>query len=247
MGDTERMLVTYSLGGDTMTAETARQFPRQPLQFPIRYLATGADSTHLQTGWTRDLSEGGVALELNERLPPATRLRVWLFTERGSLAVEGQVVWEVSPPQPSGGVLHGVAFTALSPEQVEELRRLTSPEEAGRRAAPRFPIQHPITCRLQAGPVDGETANVSRGGLLLRMTLALPLGTTIAFSLPTPQGAITGTGEVDWMEPPEGHGPGEPIRHGFRFTAMGWADACALAVLVTDPHEVTPPPDAPTH
>jgi hypothetical protein len=229
-------------------AETGRQFQRHALQFPIRYLPAEADSTRLQTGWTHNLSEGGVAVELNERLPPATRLRVWLFTDRGSLPVEGQVVWEVPAPQTSGGVLHGVAFTTLTPEQVEDLRRLTSPEEIGRRGAPRFSVHRPITCRVQegeAGPVDGETGNVSRGGLLLRMTLALPLGTTIAFTLPTPQGAITGTGEVDWVEAPERHAPGEPIHHGFRFTAMGWADACALAVLVTDPYEVKSPPDAP--
>jgi hypothetical protein len=229
-------------------AEIARQFQRHTLQFPIRYLSTGADSTQVQTGWTRNLSQGGLALELSERLPPATRLRVWLFTERGSLPVEGQVVWEVSAPQTPEGILHGVAFTSLTPEQVEGLRRLTSPEETGRRAGPRFSVQRPITCRVQeglAGPVDGETGNVSRGGLLLRMTLALPLGTTIAFSLPSPHGAITGTGEVDWVEATEGHPPGEPIHHGFRFTALGWADACALAVLVTDPYEVNSPPGSP--
>jgi hypothetical protein len=231
-----------------MAAETAREFQRHALQFPIRYLSAGADSARLQTGWTCNLSEGGVALELNERLPPATRLRVWLFTERGSLPVEGQVVWEVSAPQTAGSVLHGVAFTTLTPVQVEELRRLTSPAEAERRSGPRFSLSRPISCRLQAGQpelVDGETGNVSRGGLLLRMSLALPLGTTIAFSLSAPQGAITGTGEVDWVEPPEGHAPGEPIHHGFRFTALGWADACALAVLVTDPYEITPPSGAP--
>jgi len=229
-------------------AETARQFQRHALQFPIRYLATGEDPVHSQTGWTSNLSEGGVALELNERLPPATRLRVWLFTERGSLPVEGQVVWEVSAPQTTGSVLHGVAFTTLTPEQVEELRRLTSPAEVERRSGPRFSLNRPITCRVQEGQpelVDGEIGNVSRGGLLLRMALALPLGTTIAFSLAAPQGAITGTGEVDWVEPAEGSAPGKPIRHGLRFTALGWADACALAVLVTGPYEVTPLPDTP--
>jgi hypothetical protein len=77
------------------------------------------------------------------------------------------------------------------------------------------------------------------------MTLALPLGIPIAFSLSAPQGAITGTGEVDWVEPTEGHAPGEPIHHGIRFTALGWADAWALAVMVTDPYEIKPPPDAP--
>jgi len=229
-------------------AETARQFQRHALQFPVRYLSVGADSKRLLTGWTRNLSEGGVALELSERLPPATHLRVWLFTERGSLPVEGQVAWEVSGPQSAGGILHGVAFTGLTPEQVDELRRLISPEEAERRSGPRFPLHRPIICQVQegqAGPVDGEIGNVGYGGLLLRMTLALPLGTTIAFSLPIPHGAITGTGEVDWTEAPEGHAPGEPIHHGLRFTALGWADACALAVLVTDPYEVKSPPDAP--
>ncbi len=227
--------------------ETARQFQRLALQFPIRYLSPGSGSARPQTGWTCNLSEGGVALELNERLPPATRLRVWLFTERGSLPLEGQVVWELPPPQAGGGVLHGVAFTTLTPEQVEELRRLTSSEAMGQRTGPRFSVRRPITCRVQEGqaePVDGETGNVSRGGLLLRMTLALPVGIPIAFSLPAPQGAITGTGEVDWMERPERHAPGEPIHHGFRFTALGWTDACALAVLVTDPYEVNSPPDA---
>jgi hypothetical protein len=227
-------------------AETARQFQRHALQFPIRYLSAGADPSRPRIGWTSNLSEGGLALELDERLPPATHLRLWLFTEHGSLPLEGQVVWEVASPQTPGGILHGVAFSSLTLGQVEELRRLASPEETGQRAGPRFSLHRPITCRVQegeAGAVEGEAANASRGGLLLRMTLALPLGTSIAFSLPSPHGAITGTGEVDWVEPREGHG--EPIHHGFRFTALGWADACALAVLVTNPYEVNSPPDAP--
>lgn len=44
------------------------------------------------------------------------------------------------------------------------------------------------------------------------------------------------------MEAPEGHAAGAPVSHGLRFTALGWADDYALAVLVTDPHAVPSPP-----
>ena len=227
-------------------AQPARQFPRHVVQVPIRYRTAGVDSPQLQSGWTRNLSEGGVGLELNERLPPAARLRLWLFTEHGSLAFEGRVVWELAEPDASGGILHGVAFAALRPAQVEALRRLTSPPAMGQRTGPRLPLQRPLTCRGPAGPVEGETANVSRGGLLLRLTLALPLGTPLGFSLPAPRGAITGTGEIVWVEAPAGPAAGAPIRHGLRFTALGWADAYALAVLVTDPYAVTALPEPPS-
>jgi hypothetical protein len=232
-------------GGDTMdTAEPTRQFPRHPVQCPIRYRAPGVDTTELSAGWTRNLSEGGLGLELPERLPPATRLRLWLFTDEGSLAVEGQVVWEAAAPQGSGGILHGVAFAPLRPEQVEALRRLISAQKMGHRAGPRFPLQCPLTGQGPAGPVEGATANVSRGGLLLRLTLALPLGAPLGFSLRTPQGVINGTGEVVWVEPPAGPAAGAPISHGLRFTALGWTDAYALAVLVTDTYLVPSPPEA---
>lgn len=226
------------------SAELARRFARFPVQLPLRYRTTGGEPATLAGGWTRNLSEGGACLESNERIPAATRLQVWLFTEHGSLQVQAQVVWEAQSSAQVGGILHGVAFTALTPEQVAALRRLVSTAEAGQRACPRFPVQHPITCQLpgsRAEPVVGETGNVSRGGLLLRLTLALPLGTAIAFSLSTPQGPITGEGEVVWVDQAERQTSGTPIRHGVRFTAMGWAHAWALAILLTSPHEVRLP------
>lgn len=225
--------------------QPTRQFPRHPVQVPIRYRTAGAEPTELPAGWTRNLSEGGAGLELPERLPPATHLRLWLFTDEGSCTVEGQVVWEAADPQGVGGILHGVAFAALTPAQVVALRRLLSPEGAGRRAGPRLPLARPLTCQGPAGPLEGATVNVSRGGLLLRLTLALPPGTPLGFSLPTPQGALTGTGEIVWGEAPAGNPARAPLRHGLRFTALGWVDAYALAVLVTEPSEIPSPPEAP--
>ena len=138
-----------------------------------------------------------------------------------------------------------MAFAALTPAQVAALRRLISPTALGQRARPRFPFQCPLTCQGPAGPVAGETANVSRGGLLLRLTLALPLGTPLGFSLSTPKGAITGTGEIMCVEAPGGPAAGAAIRHGLRFTALGWADTYVLAVLVTDLSAVPSAPEAP--
>ena len=230
-----------------MSAERPRRVERLAVQVPIRYIPADAEVAPSQAGWTRDLSEAGAALELNERLPVATRLKVWLFTEHGSLTVEGQVVWEAPASGGAGGVLHGVAFTSLAAEQVEGIRRLASPEREGRRAGPRLAFHHPITCQLpgeQAETVAGETGNVSRGGLLLRLALALPPGSPIAFSLSAPQGAITGAGEINWVGAAGGRTTGEPIRHGIHFTAMGWAHAWGLALLVTDPHEVSRPSNA---
>jgi hypothetical protein len=227
-----------------MSAKRPRRVERHALQLPIRYIPAAAEKAPSQAGWTRDLSEAGAALELNERLPLASRLQVWLFTEQGSLTAEAQVVWEAPVPGEGGGVLHGVAFTSLAAEQVEAIRRLASGERGGRRTGPRLAFQHPVTCQLpgeQGETVTGETGNVSRGGLLLRLALALPSGSPIAFSLPAPQGAISGAGEINWVGPAGDRAPGEPVRHGIHFTALGWAHAWVLALLVTDPHEVSRP------
>jgi len=227
-----------------MSAETPRRVERHAVQCPVRYIPANAEAALSQAGWTQNLSEAGAALELNERLPLATRLQMWLFSDRGSFSVEGQVVWEASASAGSGGVLHGVAFTSLAAEQVEGIRRLVSPEGEARRAGPRLALQHPITCQLQGEQVmtvTGETENVSRGGLLLRLALTLSSGTPIEFSLSTPQGALNGAGEINWVGPPGARVAGEAIRHGIHFTAMGWAHAWALALLLTDPHEVSRP------
>ena len=227
-----------------------RRFSRFPVQVPIRCQPQAGASSPPASGWTRNLSEGGACLELNEVLKTGTRVRLWLFTEGGSFPVDAHVVWKA--PEPSGSTLHGVAFAALTPAQVEALRHLLAAATATTRADPRLPVNHPITCRLpdpSASVLVGETANVSRGGLALRLSLALPIGTPVQFSLQSPQGPITGTGEVVWAAADPG-GAGQRVSHGIRFTALGWAHTWSLALLVTgtgdDPsgqnHDALPAP-----
>jgi hypothetical protein len=225
-----------------------RRFSRFPVQVPIQCQPQAAASSPPASGWTRNLSEGGACLELNEVLRTGTRIRVWLFTEMGSFPLDAHVVWKA--PEPTGSTLHGVAFAALAPAQVEALRHLLTVATTTR-ATSRLPVEHPITCHVpdpSASPLVGVTANVSRGGLALRLTLALPVGTPVQFSLQTPQGPITGTGEVVWAAAAGAECAGPCISHGIRFTALGWAHTWSLALLVTSSGEAPsgPSPDAPS-
>ncbi|MGD0265484.1 MAG: PilZ domain-containing protein [Candidatus Methylomirabilota bacterium] len=217
-----------------------RQFARYPVQLPVVHEATSPGFTGSRAGWTRDLSEGGACLELDERLPIPRLLRIHLQTDRGAIEVEAQVVWEVESRESGegkGGILHGVAFTHLSQDQLQALRGLLFSIEHERRAGIRLPLDLPVTCQPKdptAGPLQGRTGDVSRGGLLLRLSQVLAPGTALQLTLDHPNGRVTAEGEIVWAESPERRTAGEPIRHGLRFNALGWSTSLSLALLMTE-------------
>jgi hypothetical protein len=95
----------------------------------------------------------------------------------------------------------------------------------------------PVTCQPKdptAGQFQGRTGDVSRGGLLLRLSQALPPGTALQLSLNRPNGRVTAEGEIVWADPPETRTSGEQIRHGLRFTALGWSRSLSLALLMIE-------------
>ncbi len=224
-----------------------RRFPRYPIEIPFLFLhtTTAPGSAGAGAGWTRDLSEGGACVELNECLPIPSPLHIHLQTDRGAIEIEAQVVWEAQAPKggtqgsatTAGGVLHGVAFTHLAPDQLLALRALLPPHGQERRSGIRLPLDLPVTCRPK-GPegssLQGRTGNISRGGLLLRLSQALPPGTSLELTLHRPNGRVTAEGEIVWVEPPERRTPEEPIRHGLRFNALGWSKSLSLALLLTE-------------
>jgi c-di-GMP-binding flagellar brake protein YcgR len=217
-----------------------RRFPRHPIQLPVHHDAVSPESTGSGAGWTRDLSEGGACLELDERLPAPSLLHIRLQTEGGAIEVEAQVVWEVGARErgeTEAGILHGVAFTHLSPVQLQALRDLLLSHSQGRRPGVRVPLDLPVTCQAKdpaAVPLHGRTGNVSRGGLLLRLSQVLLPGTSLKLTLDRPNGHVTAEGEIVWVEPPATRISGEPIRHGLRFTALGWTRSLSLALLMTE-------------
>jgi len=217
-----------------------RRFPRHPIQLPVLHDAVPPGSPRSRAGWTRDLSEGGACLELDERIPAPSVLHIRLQTEQGAIEVEAQVVWEAEAQErgeTEGGIRHGVAFTHLSPDQLRALRALLLSHSQGRRPGVRLPLDLPVTCQAKdpaAVPLHGRTGNVSRGGLLLRLSHVLMPGTSLRLALDRPDGQVTAEGEIVWVEPPETRVSGEPIRHGMRFTALGWTRSLTLALLMTE-------------
>ena len=224
-----------------------RRSPRYPILLPFSHQPTSHRGAGTRVGWTRDLSEGGACLELDERLPVHTPLHIRLQTDRGAIELDAEVVWEVEEQgsgRAEGGVLHGVAFTHLAPDQLFLLRDLLLPKGHSRPAEVRVPADLPVTCQLRASAgivLDGRTGDFSRGGLLLRLSQALPPGTPLDLTLHRPNGRVAAEGEIVWVDPPEKRAPGQPIRHGVRFTALGWSRELSLALLLAEPTEEPSP------
>jgi hypothetical protein len=222
-----------------------RRFPRYPIQLPFLHSGPASKPARTGVGWTRDLSEGGACVELDERLALPGPVHLHLQTDRGAIQLEAQVVWELERKEggaegdgpAEGGILHGVAFTHLTQDQLQTLRTLLFSPGQGTRAGVRLPIDLPVTCQPQAAkgsPIQGRTGDMSRGGLLLRLSQVVPPGTPLEVTLHPPQGRVTAKGEIVWVDPPEKRTPGEPIRHGLRFTALGWARSLSLALLLSE-------------
>ena len=222
-----------------------RQSPRLPIELPLLHEVEDEESHGRQVGWTRNLSEGGACIEIDGHLPLLTPLHIHLETDRGIIEVDAQVVWEMEgedqdPPgsEPTaGGVLHGVAFTHLAPDQLQTLRELLAAREPGWTGGVRLTRDLTVTCEPPgaSGPmIAGHTSNVSRGGLLLRLSQPIPPGTVLSLTFDPPKGRVKAEGEIVWVDPPERRHAGEPIRHGLRFTALGWSRAQSLALLLTD-------------
>lgn len=219
-------------------ASERRQFARYLIQLPLVHKAGEPAPSKVEVGWTKNLSTGGACVELTERLQERTPLRTRLQTDRGPIDVEAQVVWAGDPAPTGGGILHGVAFAEVTPEQFQALQALLLSKGEMRLAGVRLPLELSVTCKPkgQTGPpLQGQTGNLSRGGLLLRLPQSLPPDTMVELTLHTPHGPLWAEGAVVWVEPPERRTPGEPIRHGVRFTALGWSTTLSLGLVLAEP------------
>jgi hypothetical protein len=182
-------------------------------------------------------------VELDRRLSAPSPLQIRLQTDRGAIEVEVQVVWELhtqggETDPGKGGVLHGVAFSPLAPEQLQAVRELIQSQQQERRGSIRLPLDLSVTCQPKgpSGPtVQGRTEDMSRGGLLLRLSQEVPPGTVLELTLHPEGGPIKAEGEVIWVESPEKRAPGGPVRHGLRFTGLGFSSMMSLGLLLMEP------------
>ncbi len=214
-----------------------RRFARYLIHLPLLHKPKVPAPIKAGVGWTRNLSDGGTCVDLTERLQPGTPLRVRLQTDRGPIEVEAQVVWAGEPGAPGEAVPHGIVFDQVAPDEEKTLRDLLLSRGEKRHAGVRLPLDIPVTCQPkdQDGPsVEGRTGNMSRGGMLLRLSEAIPPQTVLKLTLHTPQGPVTAEGEIVWVDPPERRTPGEPIAHGLRFTVLGWSTSLSLGLFLVD-------------
>jgi hypothetical protein len=186
-------------------------------------------------GWTNELSEGGACLELAERLDLLTPLDLTLRTYEGDIELNGEVVWSAEAGAGEGGILHGVSFTRIAVDQHRALRQLIRTSGQLRNAGVRLPVELTVVCGRRgdpAPPLQGRTGDISRAGLLLRLPQTLPPGTPLQVTLQTSQGPLTAEGTIIWAGQSTSQTSGELIRHGFRFTDMGWFSELALGHLL---------------
>lgn len=221
-----------------------RDRSRFPIALPILYRLKGPGAAKAGMGRTHSLSQKGACLELTEPVAPSTPLDVVLQTDRGTLTLPAEVIWVGAPGRPGDGILHGVTFTHLSPEEQRTLQDLVQRTGQARQAAVRVPLKLPVLCRLKEGaglPLRGQTEDISREGLALRLPQRLPASTLVEVVLSTPQGSLTLDATVVWAATPEASTSGESIRHGLRFTNLGWTSALSLGLLLGAAPRGSPP------
>ncbi len=198
-----------------------QQFPRYPVQLPLLHTVLSPPAGRPHMGWTRNLSEGGACVELAEVVPTTTAVRLCLWTDDATIEAEVEVVWAGAPDRDTRLAPHGVAFTRMAPDQRQTLRAFIQTQAKVRHGGARFPVDLPVAYQAitQAeAPRLGWMENVSRGGMLLILHELLHPGTRLKVAWQTAGEHLTAEGTIVWVEPREGL---MPIRHGFRFTALG--------------------------
>jgi len=214
---------------------TERRFPRYTIVLPVLYTRDASRSAVPEVGWTSNVSEGGACLELAERFDPSTILNLSLRTHEADIEVKAEIVWAAEPSTTDAGILHGVAFNLLEPDQRQALRHLIRTEGQGRNAGVRMPVELTVLywrVKDSDPPRQGRTGDISRAGMLLCLPEAFPAGTELEVMLQTSQGPLMAQGTIVWVKKEEDRTPGGLIRHGFRFTNIGWSSELALGQLL---------------
>jgi len=213
-----------------------RAFARYPIVVPVLYTNKRLEPARSGAGWTCNLSEGGACLEFSDPIDLSTHVSLVLRTDQDRLSMDGRVVWTKSFG-PENGTIHGLAFDRASPDQHQALKDLLRRKGMVWQSVVRIPADLPVICHPKGQPRSlhqGRTENVSRGGLSLRLHLVVPTGTHLQVTLQTAHGQLPTEGTIVRVEPLEAQIPGEPIRHGFRFTEIRPPAVMALSRVLAE-------------
>ncbi len=207
-----------------------RRLPRYPVQVPMVYRKE-AEPLQLGTGWTHNLCERGVGVELDFNLRPWLPIGLRIATTYGPLDLRARVIWTGSL-QVGGGMLHGLEFRQVTPPQREFLKDYVTHLQGQARVGTRFPLDLPARCQPKSPPgpsLPGRTGNISRGGAMLYLPQAVPAGSVLGVTINTAAGAADVDGVIVWVDPPDKRAPGAPIRHGMEYVLLDWPTALVLS------------------
>ena len=101
-----------------------RQFPRSLIRLPVLYRRKAPEPVKAGAGWTHNLSEDGACVELSERLEAPSSVQLLFQTDQGGLDLSGVVIWAAAVRATGHGILHGVTFADLTPDQRKGLKEL---------------------------------------------------------------------------------------------------------------------------
>jgi hypothetical protein len=203
--------------------EPTRHHPRYEIDTQILYTIETPPNTQppqkAKGVCARNLSQGGLLLEAQERLSPGTRMALLLIRgKRGVIEAQGEVVW--ADDTAAGPVFrHGIRIIRMEPSQ--ELAWKSFLEEASRelgRRSLRFDIDVPITCRRKGNDNSfggrAIAVNISRGGFLVLLPELVPVDTILELEVRTSTQSLKTEARVVRSEEPR---PDGMIPHGLAF------------------------------
>jgi hypothetical protein len=203
------------------------------VQIPLVYWKE-ADPQQLGGGWTHNLCEHGVGVELDASLRPWLPLGLRLLTTYGPLDLRARVIW-IGGLQLGGGTLHGLEFRQLTAHQRVFLADYVQLLQGRARAGVRFPLTRPVQCQPKSPsgpPFEGHTGNISRGGAMLALPQVVPVGSVLGVTIRTAAGTAAVDGVIVWVDPPAKRSPGAPVRHGMEYVLLDWPTALLLAQVL---------------
>ncbi len=104
--------------------EEKRHATRSLIQLPLLYTRKAPEPVKAGAGWTHNLSEEGGCVELSERLEAPSSVQLRFQTDQGGLDLGAVVIWAATIRAEGHGILHGVTFADLTPDQWKGLKEL---------------------------------------------------------------------------------------------------------------------------
>lgn len=202
--------------------EPPQRQPRYPVNLSIVCRpATGQVKSRPKPWFSRtvNLSAGGAALLLPQRLDRETGVELLLEVEGRTLQITATVRWVGTSIPPRQEYPHGLAFQPLPPGERAHLDAfLLRLGKQAQRSYSRVPLVLPVTVEGSGtSPLNGRTADIGEGGAQLMLPATLPTGTVVTLSFRTSRGVVRVEATVRWNGGAQEDNGGSVFPHGCQF------------------------------